>query len=98
MRFKDITFGFAVLWLLGTSIYSCFLLGSLAHELMHKETAREMHAIYVNYDGSGLATADDFTDGEKVHKWIYTKGWLIEATLVGATIASFFCVMEWRRK
>lgn len=61
-------------------IYTSVLIGTLAHELMHKQTASEMHAIVVNYDGTGATSADSFDDTS--HKWIYLNDGVITVTLI----------------
>ena len=88
---RRITFMIAVLYLIAMMGYSSVLIGTLAHELLHKESSKDIIALQINYDGTGMTEAKHFEDVS--HKWIYFNGFVIEVTLIVIGMASLFIVM-----
>lgn len=54
---RYLTLFFSLIVVLSFSLYSCFLMGTLFHELNHKSHSRDTIAIQVNYDGTGMTKA-----------------------------------------
>lgn len=92
---KRITLILAYSWLLGTGFFSAVLLGTLAHELMHKQTAREINAISIDYAGGGLTIAKEM-NGD--HDWIYFSGYVVEATLFTLSVMSLLFIVMYNEK
>ena len=89
---KQLTKLFALIWIVGLCVYSSILIGTLGHELAHKQTATEIHAITINYDGSGKTTAEAFNE-EPSHQWIYINGFIIEVFMMLVTLISLIVLM-----
>jgi len=88
-RSQKITYVLCLMWLFSLSIYSTVLLGTLAHELVHKENARDIIAIEINYDSTGVAVGSFFPHR---HDIAYTKGWIVEMFLWAITMFSVIIV------
>jgi len=78
------------MWLTGTSIYSCFLIGTFAHELGHSRHSKHISAIEIHYDGSGLTKGSFYPHD---HAVVYLEGGLITAFLIIISITSILLIM-----
>lgn len=86
---KLITRTMAIIWILSLCTYSSVLIGTLAHELMHKRYSIETKAIEVNYDTSGQ-TKGFFL--EHSHSWVYLNGYIIQIFLFVISLISIFII------
>ena len=90
---KLLTFVVASLYLALLCGYSCMLIGTLAHELMHKSYSDNPIAIQVNYDGSGAFYGSTFLHS---HEWVYFNGFVVEGVLVLLVVAAYTIIINYR--
>ncbi len=89
-RSKKITLGFCIVWLLILSFYASSIIGTLAHELMHKRNSIYTKAIEVNYDGSGITKGAFFRHS---HEWVYLNGYIVEMFLFSISVFSVIVIL-----
>jgi len=87
MIFKKITKAMAFVWVFSLCIYSSVLIGTLAHELMHKSYAKNITAIEIKYDGAGKAYGAFFRHS---HEWVFLNGYIVETFLI---LISLICMI-----
>lgn len=89
---KRITWAFALVYILTLCFYSTALIGTLAHELMHKQYSIDPKAISVNYDGSGVTKAGAFF--RHSHEWVYFNGFIVHVFLMLIAVVSLIVLIK----
>lgn len=88
---KKLTKFMAGMWLICLCLYSSMLIGSLAHELMHKKYSLETSAIHVDYSGEGYAKG---VFSRHSHDWVYLNGDIVMVFLMVISMFSIFILMQ----
>ena len=91
---KRITFSFAVMWVLFFCLYSSFLIGTLAHEIMHKSYAVNPIAIRVNYNFDGEMESMYFY--QHSHEWVYLNGYVVAVMLMVVCLIAVGIIMFYK--
>ena len=82
----------AVMYIMIMCIYSAGIIGTLAHELMHKQQAINKTIIQVNYDGTGVTYGGAFF--RHSHEWVYLNGFIVEGSLIVIGLICVFILVE----
>lgn len=89
---KKFTVLLAMIWVLWLCFYASVLLGTLSHELMHKQEAINITAIEINYDTSGKAYGAFFRHS---HEWVYLNGMIVENAIFLISMLSVLVIYNY---
>jgi len=92
--FRYITLMLCVAWLVSLCGFSASLIGTLAHELVHKHYAMNNTVITVNYDGSGKTSSTNFVPHD--HNEAYFKGDMVMIFIMVITIFTILILVFWQ--
>lgn len=71
------------------------MIGTLTHELMHKDASIQTSMIQINYDTSGATHGSFFRHS---HEWVYLNGMIVQTTLFATMLICLLLIIYTSKK